>query len=120
MESSSPVQFCKLFADDNQHFESSHTKYPQEAQEVFSRVSELRVALQAFREATARNKDTQAVHPSEPSDTLTAEPSAPEAAEPAVLLRTGEGSVEHDAPVVNLTGDTAVSELITRVVEVVG
>ena len=54
MESSSPVQFCKLFADDYQHFESSHTKYPQEAQEVFSRVSELRVALQAFREATAR------------------------------------------------------------------
>jgi hypothetical protein len=52
MELSWSVQFPKHLAYDYQHFETSHTQFPQEAQEVFSRLSELRAALQAFREAT--------------------------------------------------------------------
>jgi len=117
MESSPPVQFPKLFADDYQHFESSHEQFPQEAQEVFSRVSELRVALQAFREATLKARAQQSTASENPA----VEPSAPESAEPAALLGSVEGSVERE-PAVDLTVDAAESEEITpaAVVEVIG
>jgi hypothetical protein len=111
MESSPPVQFPKLIADDYQHFEDSHEQYPQEAQAVFDRVSELRAALQAFREATLKKEPQPAAVSENPE---AAEPSAPE------LLSSVEGSVERE-PVIDLT-DTAVSEEITpaATVEVVG
>ena len=54
MESSRhPIQLPNILSEDYQHFEASHEQYPAEAEQVFSRVSELRNALQAFREATA-------------------------------------------------------------------
>ncbi len=117
MESSPPVQFPKLFADDYQHFEDSHEQYPQEAQAVFDRVSELRAALQAFREATLKKEQQPVVASEIPAAAEAAEPSAPESAE---LLSSVEGSVERE-PVIDLT-DTAVSEEITpaATVEVVG
>jgi hypothetical protein len=54
MESSRhPIQLPNILSEDYQHFEASHEQYPAEAEQVFSRVTELRNALQAFREATA-------------------------------------------------------------------
>lgn len=41
-----------VFSEDFSHFEQNHESFPVEAQSVFSRVSELRVALNAFRLAT--------------------------------------------------------------------
>jgi hypothetical protein len=88
MESSTPVQFSKFLAEDYQHFEHTHLQYPQEAHVVFGRVSDLRAALQAFREATLGAK---AVVSEAPVVTLEGEA-------PAVIL-------EGEAPATILEGD---------------
>jgi hypothetical protein len=120
MESSQPVQFPKLFAEDYQHFEKSHEQYPQEAQEVFSRVSELRVALQAYREATLTSEAVRRAQQSAESENPAVEPPSSLLESTELLGSVVEGCVEE--PAVDLTADSAESEEITlaAVVEVVG
>jgi len=115
MESSAPVQFSNILADDYQHFEHTHEQYPQEAQAVFGRMSELRAALQAFREATLGAKAEALLQ--------TGEPVVPEEVSAPVLLGSVDGSTEqqHGDGVVDLTADSADSEvkpLITAVAEI--
>ncbi len=97
-----PNQLPNVFSDDYNYFESNHQLHPEPAAAVFECVSDLRVALNAFREATLESKRA-----SEPTDIVEVssvfhaadhnaeiEIISDGAAEPATLLEAVGGSVD--------------------------
>jgi hypothetical protein len=103
MESSHPMQLSNVFSEDYEYFESNHVHYPTDAAAVFGCVADLRVALQAFRDAAQRSKQqvdvgikrTESVlgeHPTDVTELLSSE-HASDVAAPA-LLASVDGSIE--------------------------
>ena len=87
-------QLANVFTDDYKLFESSHHLYPDPAAVVFGCVSDLRVALNAFREATrvsAGLVEVEQTFPPEPTDVVEASEELvhSDSASPAVLLSSG-------------------------------
>jgi hypothetical protein len=90
MESSQSVQLSNVISDDYKYFESNHIYYPVDAATVFGCVAELRVALQAFREAATHSKQQADTGIERIDSMLSAYPAAELLSSPVVGLQLNE------------------------------